>query len=347
MNRLNHFLWMCRLVSPFSAREQIIADVPRPLSWEMVIAAASAHLIAPFVSPCLEEKQLLDLVPPEARTALEQLYLLNAERNAALTGQIERVSRTLNHAGIEPVWLKGAARLIEGSKWSTMRMMFDLDLWVPDAALEATNNALKADGYRIRTSNDEGGDPHGAALFHDGETARVEVHHHVVPQALARLLPNERLLECARFFDWRGLRVGVPSMGDQILNIASQDLSQMLRGMVGANRPLEFVKLCSEHGVERSVNLIRDAFREAGEAEFAEEYLALASALFGLPGEFTARALVKTFLLRVRNPRLYGLWLAYRDLRLNLEEFPLPAPHVFLEKLMRRTRGALKRRGAW
>ncbi len=39
------------------------------------------------------------------------------------------------------------------------------------------------------------------------------------------------------------------------------------------------------------------------------------SPAFGLPGDFPARSAVKAFLLRLRLPRLYGLWIGYRDMR--------------------------------
>ncbi len=347
MRRLKHFIWVCRVVSPFSTQAQIIEQAPGPISWELVFAAASAHFILPFVHPCLEERCLLELAPPEARGALEQIYLLNADRNAALADQMERVSRALNRTGIVPVWLKGAARLIEGTKWSTMRPMLDLDLWVSAEDMESAIKALKAEGYGTR-GPDDWGDKHNAPLFHDGETARVEVHHHLVDQAHSRILPNERLLAGAKFFEWRGQRVGVPSPGDQMLNIISQTTEREIQlGIVPARRPLEFVKLCSENGVASSLELVRDAYRKAGEAAFAEDYLALASTLFGLPGEFSAHAFSKPLFLRIYFPRLHALWFGYVDMRRYLGEFSLTKPREFLEKLLRRTWNVLRRKNAW
>jgi hypothetical protein len=347
MRRLAHFFWVCRVVSPFPTKAQIVAQAPAPISWELVFAAASNHLILPFVHPCLEEKGLLELAPPEARAALEQVTLLNAARNTALADQMERVSRALNRAGIVPIWLKGAARLIEATKWSTMRPMLDLDLWVPVADMESAINALKAEGYGTRGPDNRGG-KHNAPLFHDGETARVEVHHHVVDPALSRILPNERLLAGARFFEWRGQRVGVPSPGDQLLNIISQTTEREMRlGLVPARRPLEFVQLCSGNGVAGSLELVRDAYRKADETAFAENYLALANTLFGLPGEFSARGIPKPLLLRIYFPRVHALWHAYADMRRYLGRTSLTNPREFLGKLSRRTRNALRRRDAW
>jgi len=80
MRRLEHFFWLCQVVSPISRRERIVADTPEPLNWELTVAAASAHRVAPFVFPWLEQTQLLELMPSEAHTALEQLYLPNAEQ---------------------------------------------------------------------------------------------------------------------------------------------------------------------------------------------------------------------------------------------------------------------------
>ncbi len=68
----------------------------------------------------------------------------------------------------------------------------------------------------------------------------------------------------------------------------------------------------------------------------------LASTLFGLPGDFSGRTAVKAFLLRLRSLRLYGLWIGYKDMRRYLAERSLPPPRELLEKLVRRTRAALK-----
>ncbi len=347
MRRLKHFLWVCRVVSPFSTRAQILDQAPAPIRWELVFAAASSHLILPFIHPCLEEKGLLELAPPEARAALEQVYRLNADRNAALAGQVRRVSSALNRAGIVPVWLKGAARLIEGTKWSTMRPMLDLDLWIPAGDMAFAIEALKAEGYGTR-GPDKPGTKHDAPLYHDAETARVEVHHHLVDPAFSRVLPNERLLAGARFFEWKGRRVGVPSAGDQMLNIVSQGTWQQLRlGIVQTRRLLEFVELCAGNGAANSLDLVREAYRQAGEAAYAESYLALAGALFGLPGEFRSRAIPKAVLLRMYFPRLHALWHGYTDMRRYLRDSSLAKPREFVGKLSRRTWTALKRKDAW
>jgi hypothetical protein len=350
---LASFLWACRLISPFATRAQIAAQTPRRIRWEAVIAGTSAHLIVPFLYPCLKEHGLLALPPSQARDALEEIHLINAERNRALAGQVESVSRTLNRAGIEPVWLKGAARLIEGSRWSTMRVVSDLDLWFPAPLLEHAMQALRAEGYE-ETADDPVvylNHHHFHPLWRTGEPAMVEVHRGMVDVRRAQVLTGERMLGNARFFAWRGVRVGVPSMADQILNIVSQDdVHVNLHGLIKARRPLEFARLCQEHGVERSIQLVRDAYRDSGEAEVVEQYFALASVLFGLPGDFPARAAVQEFLLRVnrflfhvRFPRLETLWTQAEEGRRYWARHPSMRTRKRLKNIARRTWSAWSR----
>ncbi|MEO8007805.1 MAG: nucleotidyltransferase family protein [Betaproteobacteria bacterium] len=347
MRPLEHFIWVCRVVSPFSTRARIIDQAPAPIRWDLVFAVASAHLILPFVHPRLAERGLLELAPLEARDALEQMTLLNAGRNAALAGQMERVSAALNRADIVPVWLKGAARLIEGTRWSTMRPMLDLDLWVPDTDMRCAVGALEAEGYRSR-AEDRPNAKHGAPLFHDGETARVELHYRLVDPAHSRILSNESLLAGAIELEWRGCKVGMPCAADQLLNIISQNTAQELRcGLVQARRPLEFVELCSEQGVAASLQRVRDTYRRAEDAAYAESYLALAANLFGLPGEFPATVSLTPFAMRLNFPRLHALWLGYLDMRRYLRDTSFTKPDEFLAKLVRRTWKALRRDDAW
>jgi hypothetical protein len=206
---------------------------------------------------------------------------------------------------------------------------------------------LKAEGYGTR-GPDRPGTKHDAPLYHDAEIARVEVHHRLVDPAFSRVLPNERLLAGARFFEWHGQRVGVPSAGDQMLNIVSQGTWQQLRlGIVQTRRLLELVELCAENGAANSLDLVREAYRQAGEAAYAESYLALAGALFGLPGEFRSRAIPKAVLLRMYFPRVHALWHGYTDMRRYLRDTSLAKPREFLGKVVRRTSKALKQQNAW
>jgi hypothetical protein len=70
----------------------------------------------------------------ELGTFLEAIHTANTERNSELGDELAAAVGILNRAGIEPVLLKGAIRLIDGLHpnhgW---RMLRDLDLLVPEA----------------------------------------------------------------------------------------------------------------------------------------------------------------------------------------------------------------------
>ena len=355
---LQCFLWICRLVSPFSTKAQLESEMPETIRWESMIAAATTYLIAPFIHPALEQHQFLGLAPTPVRDALEALYLLNAQRNAALAGQVERVSRVLNQAGIEPIWLKGAARLISGSKWSKMRVLSDLDLWVPEHQTLRTNEALCADGYVHPEPYANGyvEDHHLAPLWREGEPAMLEVHRGLVTRTRAPVLPLGRFQRDALLFEWREQRVGVLSMPDQILNIISQDsMSMYLRGDVRARRPLEFGMLCHEYGVDRSLQLVWDVYRNTGEAAFIEQYFHWAGALFGLPGEFAGSAIitdaflqsVDRFLFSARFPKLGAFTTGCRAIGKYRTANPLMPPRDFATILLSGAWSAVKRTKPW
>ena len=71
------------------------------------------------------------------------------DRNRRELQQLGRVARSLNRCGVRPVLLKGAASLVAGTYPETAgRFLSDIDLLVPQGAIEDCATALEADGYR-------------------------------------------------------------------------------------------------------------------------------------------------------------------------------------------------------
>lgn len=343
MTRLKHLLWVCRIVSPNSTRAEIIEQAPARISWELVLMLASSELILPFLYRSLDDKNLLGLAPVEVVEIMREISNLSVNRNVELTNQIARVSHILNRIGIEPIWIKGAVRIIEAAKWSEVRPMHDLDLWVASSQLELATQALIDEGYGTR-GNTKSGDKHDAPLYHEAEAARIEVHHHLVEPEQAQILPNERLLAGAIFFEWRGCRVGIPSLNDQILNIISQTPARNLPlGLISLARLLEFITLCSERGLSDSIEQVRKIYRNAKLSAVADKYIALAFDLFGPLRKLPMTVFWNALFFRFCFPRLHALWVGYADMRRYLNISASFEPRMFVEKMLRRTRDALER----
>ncbi len=348
MRRLDHFTWVCAVVSPLTSRERLLEAMPRPIDWHMVFAAASEHLFLPSVFCCLEQKDLLHLVPDEARDALQQVYLLNAARNRMLTGQVKRVSDILDRAGLEPIWLKGAARLIEAPDLAAQRTMFDLDLWLPAEQMEAAAAAMGVAGYRSDLQYPDVGQKHMSPLFHVAESAPIELHWRVVNPEWALILPNNVLHGGARLVQWRGTRLAVPSLDAQILNIVTQSSAlDVLQTRMHAHRLLEFTILCAERGMPDSLQIVQTVYAAAGCDSTAERYITLARALFGAEAPVQRCGLPRSFALRIDSPRLYASWIFLADAFNYVRTLSRDQLIRFPEKFTRRARQLLSSGKSW
>jgi hypothetical protein len=127
---------------------------------------AKRHGCAELLHQALEGT--LGLEAATLRTLLQRERWSTAARTAKLRDQLTSVVTLLNSAGIEPVLLKGAARLWNGASSAALHDSIDLDLLVADHELEAARAALLDAGYR------------------DDAYRRVawyyrDVHHHLAP----------------------------------------------------------------------------------------------------------------------------------------------------------------------
>ena len=90
------------------ARPRLIPNI----SWELLIEASSYHFVVPTLAWCLQREPE---VPLEVSDYFNAILAANAKRNAKLMSGLERVVQALNGIDIEPVLLKGAALLVDGS----------------------------------------------------------------------------------------------------------------------------------------------------------------------------------------------------------------------------------------
>ncbi|WP_428032447.1 nucleotidyltransferase family protein [Ancylobacter sp.] len=124
---------LCALLSPFSARETLLADWPAPAMWPSIVAQADTHRLIPALAVALDRLDAADRLDPEAAELLARIAAWNADRNEGLRRQVHGLSRAFNAAGLQPVWLKGALALLPAAGHAGGRMMLDLDVWLPDA----------------------------------------------------------------------------------------------------------------------------------------------------------------------------------------------------------------------
>jgi hypothetical protein len=130
------------------------------LDWRRVIEAAAEHYVLPLLWCRLAERDLVAAVPPLVAELLADLHARNVARNERLRLQLIEI---------------GAAVLVAPAATRDARMLLDIDVLVPAAALDAAVAALHAIGYRPLAAA-HGTGFHHPPLHKPGTLATVELH---------------------------------------------------------------------------------------------------------------------------------------------------------------------------
>jgi hypothetical protein len=164
-------------------RARIAARLAAPdLDDLLLMELANRHQVAPALAAALTAKGLDDALPEGAREYLAHLLALNRERNALIRRQVIEVVLAVRAAGVEPVLLKGAAFLFDGTCADPAeRMLADIDLLVPETSLPTAVEAVLALGYDVQ-ERERTWCYHFLPLVRRGEMAPIEFHHHVGEQ---------------------------------------------------------------------------------------------------------------------------------------------------------------------
>jgi Uncharacterised nucleotidyltransferase len=141
----------CMHMSPTDeARPTITQALAQPsFDWEHFTERVCAHGVAPLVAAHLQKLGLVDHLPSHVRAVLQSAYYRNAARNTLLFGVVREVLQACHRQGIAVIVLKGAALAETVYPHPAVRPMGDIDLLVRPEALEATDDALTAFGYRF------------------------------------------------------------------------------------------------------------------------------------------------------------------------------------------------------
>jgi hypothetical protein len=153
----------------------------RNREWELLIDMSNSHFATPSLAGCLHHESA---IPREIREYLGAVLALNGQRNALLLEALSRIVAALNAIDIEPVLMKGCARLVEGEyPQPNMRFLGDLDILVPANRAADAYAALMANGFGEKPEDKiHPPDHHHLRVLHEHKTgAGVEIHRHVSP----------------------------------------------------------------------------------------------------------------------------------------------------------------------
>jgi hypothetical protein len=185
---------------------------PRPRrnrEWKLLIEMSNSHFATPSLAGCVHDEPG---IPRGIREYLDAVLTLNGQRNTILLEALSRIVTTLNAIDIEPVLMKGCARLVDGDyPQSNMRFLGDLDVLIPNRATDAYA-ALMASGFSEKPGQAYRPDHHHLHVLLDNKTgAGVEIHTQLSPGFCPQVLSTPWFCEGTRRFRLQdGLHVRLP-----------------------------------------------------------------------------------------------------------------------------------------
>lgn len=273
----------------------------REEEWTDLLRLANRLWLGGALEERLRAHGLAAAPPPAVRDHAEGVAELTRQRAAAQTRQALRLAARLNAEGMEPVFLKGTAALLDGLHPDpAARLCSDIDLLLPAGAVPGAVAALRAQGY----THDPRGpaaerphDKHAPRLFHPREPFGVEIHRHLADAMLRPALAADEALAAAVPLAGGGVRMRVLRPDHRVRHCALHLIGDQRAGRPVALRQLvELDALLRRHppdwaGLAGAVARVRHGTR-------LEALLLLCAALLSTPlpplcGGFAARALAE------------------------------------------------------
>ena len=197
------------------------------MDWDNLVKIGSAHLILPTIYCRLRDKDCLSILPKDLSDYLEELTILNRNRNIELLKQCKKISDLFEAHHIKHSLLKGTA-LITGNYYNDIaeRMIGDIDILVEYDSCQTAHNLLLEHGYDAMalTFGTKYSDPkHLPRLVPSDEIGAVEIHKKLLVKPYKNLLNPSLILENSKIIT----NFSIPSKEDllthNILNFQLND----------------------------------------------------------------------------------------------------------------------------
>jgi hypothetical protein len=222
-----------------AACPQLLQALKRPASaaslslaeWDLLVRQARRAGLLARLWVLLDERGLLNTVPPQAAKHLQAARNISMGQHRFLRWAVELVRKSLADTGVPIILLKGIAYVMAKLPAARGRLFHDVDIMVPKEKLDITEQTLFRHGW-LATELDEYDQRYYRQWAHELPPLRhlrrqavLDVHHTIVPQT-ARYRPDaKKLLGAAQ--DLNGhkmLKILAPT--DMVLHSATHLLNE-------------------------------------------------------------------------------------------------------------------------
>jgi len=192
--RLQSLFTLSEIISPYSDREKIKQEILlNSIDWLSVVEIANTHFLTASLYFSLLDKDLLNFIDDEELlTYLEQIYTINLKRNQKIIEQSKEIAQILLKKEIKPVFLKGAASLLQNDyKYLGMRFLSDIDFCVFENNFLKAKEQLLSSGYipnMIEGIEDIEKHHHWWPMYHPNWDVVIELHRSILAFPYSQLI---------------------------------------------------------------------------------------------------------------------------------------------------------------
>lgn len=155
------------------------------VDWDSVVKVSTEHYVFPALYCNLKRKDLLSHLPQDLVEYMQHIATLNKERNLQIKKQALEINNLLKAEQISPIFLKGAAFLLQDFYQDIEeRMIGDIDFIVSEKEYEKAITVLKKSGYgnnAHKLDNVKLG-KHYPRMTHEDYIAAIEVHFRILKE---------------------------------------------------------------------------------------------------------------------------------------------------------------------
>ncbi|CAH1197984.1 putative nucleotidyltransferase [Candidatus Nitrotoga sp. BS] len=210
--------------------------------WDLLICQARRANLLARICILLDERGLLEQVPPKPREHLEWSRVIAERHVQAIHWEITLIRKALAKVGVPVILLKGAAYVMAKLPPAKGRLFSDIDILVPKDSLSAVEATLMLHGWAA-THHDAYDQRYYRTWMHELPPMQhikrmtvIDVHHAILPETAALHPDSAKLRATAQLLDgYDDLKVLAPA--DMVLHSAvhlfhNDQLDQGLRDLV-------------------------------------------------------------------------------------------------------------------
>lgn len=210
--------------------------------WDLLLRQARHANLLARLHVLLDERGLLERVPPQPREHLEWSHATAERHTQAVHWEVTLIRKALAKVGVPVILLKGAAYVMANLPSARGRLFSDIDIMVPKNSLNAVEAALMLHGWAA-THHDAYDQRYYRTWMHELPPMRhvrrstvIDVHHAILPETASIHPDPEKLRAAACALDGHDdLRVLAPA--DMVLHSAAHlfhdgELENGLRDLV-------------------------------------------------------------------------------------------------------------------